>query len=339
MSTPAAGDRPEETTEADGSTGPWVLTFGKFDGVHAGHRHLVERVLDLATATGARSAALVLYPDPAVVLHGATEHFLCSLPERLDRLAALGVDHVDELRFTADLARLSPEDFARELSARYELRTVVVGPDFAFGHQRSGDLGTLRSIGDRRGFEVDVCPPLLLDGRRVSSGTIREMVARGDVASAAQLLERPPHVRGLVVMGRRRGREMGYPTANLAPTGPYVVPADGVYAVRCRWRREPGGQLQDRDGAASIGLRPTFESGSAQRTIEAFVLDFEGDLYGHELRLDFVARLRGEKRFESVDDLVRAMEDDVRRSRVELAAFRGRAGRRVRGAHRTSGHS
>lgn len=306
-----------------------VLTLGKFDGLHLGHQDIVRRVLAQARADGSESVALVLHPHPALVLAGITVPVIASAADRLAGLRRLGIDRAEVLPFTKELAALSPEAFIAGLRARFDLRAMVVGPDFAFGKGRSGSLDVLRDLGREAGFAVEVAPGLEVDGQQLSSARIRSLLVEGDVAMARRLMGEPFAVRGQVVHGAKRGRQLGFPTANLELVDTYVVPANGVYAVRCRVEPDdseasglaghegndlPGPWL---NGAANIGIRPQFDAGA--RSIEVFLLDFDGDLYGRTVRMAFVERLRDELRFASVEALVARMGEDVAQARRVLA--------------------
>ncbi len=298
---------------------PVVLTLGKFDGVHAGHRHLMALAIEEAGHRGVRSAALVLHPDPVAVLTAKPVGLLTTLRERCTRIRAFGVDLVEPLHFTPEVARLSPEVFMAQVSKRFDVVGMVVGPDFRFGHDRAGTMDTLSHLGKERGFEVIAAPPLEYEGRQIGSRHVRSLIEDGQIDSARTLLRAPPRLTGIVVHGSARGRKLGFPTANLDPTDDFVVPANGIYTVRASWRcgaRKTG--MGAAEGITSIGIRPTFDRGP--RVIEVFLLDFTGDLYGCQLTLDFLARQRGERRFESVEALVAQMHADVTRGRALLAA-------------------
>lgn len=323
---PAADDPARPTNHAGAS----VVTIGKFDGVHLGHQALVRRARERAAEHGASSAALILHPHPASVLHGLRLPLLLTPEERAQALRELGVERVELVTFDADLAELSPRAFVDMLVKRHGMRGIVIGPDFRFGRDRGGDVGVLEAAGADLGFVVDVVPPVIRDGARVSSGRIRDAILEGDVGAATRWLGRPPGVRGRVVEGARRGRQLGFPTANVEPTADYAVPADGVYAARCTWtpsaataagarsekrgRTAAAGVEHAAFAAVSVGIRPTFDAGP--RSIEAFLIDFEGDLYGVEMRVEFIEFLRPEARFDSVADLVAAMTADVERARA-----------------------
>lgn len=300
---------------------PAVLTVGKFDGVHVGHRALALRARVTADSMGVESAALILHPHPATVLAGLNLPILSTPDERGTLLRQLGIDHVETLTFDRALADTAPRSFINAITGRFGLRSIVVGPDFRFGRDRAGDIALLKAIGVELGFGVEIVSPVEMDGERVSSGRIRSAILEGDVGSAARWLGRPPRLSGRVVQGAQRGRTIGFPTANLELSADYVIPADGVYAVMCSWTEaDASGKARAKSamGAASIGIRPTFDAGA--RSIEAFLLDFSGDLYGAEMALDFVEFIRPEERFDDVESLIAAMNRDVRRAREILAA-------------------
>jgi riboflavin kinase/FMN adenylyltransferase len=302
-----------------------VLTLGKFDGVHAGHRHVVAQLRAEAHARGVASAVLVLHPNPVTVLFGHRVPILTTGEERCKRLIELGVDIADALVFDRELAALDPAEFLDRLAERFDLQAIVAGPDFAFGRDRAGRIDTLRALGKARGFEVLVVEPLLVAGERVGSRRVKQLIEAGEIAAARELLAAPPQLTGTVVHGAHRGRELGFPTANLALTDDFVVPGDGIYTVRARWEEaiSTRGSQGDgwhgsgwHDGVAAIGVRPTFDNGP--RSIEVFLLDWSGDLYGQQMTVEFLAWQRGEERFDSVDALVVQMHADVAVARGKL---------------------
>jgi len=294
-----------------------VATIGKLDGVHAGHRHLAARVLHEADARSVMAAALVLHPDPRAVVAGTEVPMLSTVADRIRRLRAFGLDLVEPLHFTADIAALSPEAFVARLLDRFRLAAVVAGPDFRFGRARSGDVRTLERLGRQHDFAVVVAPPLTESGEPVSSRRLRAMVEAGDVQRARTLMRRPPRLTGIVVHGAARGRALGFATANLDPRAAFVMPANGIYTVRASWRRADSAAWRTADGVASIGVRPTF--GSGERLVEVHLLDTDEDLYGRRLTVRFLSRQRDELRFDSVGALVAQMHRDVERARADLA--------------------
>ncbi|OLS99651.1 riboflavin biosynthesis protein RibF [Pseudonocardia sp. CNS-004] len=291
-----------------------VVTVGVFDGVHRGHQRLIGRAVERARERGLPSALVTFDPHPAeVVRPGSHPARLTTLRRRADLVAELGVDAFCVLPFTSDVARTEPPEFAHEvLVERLHAADVVVGRNFRFGHRAAGDVALLTRLGERFGFGVEGLELITDDGVTFSSTYIRACIDAGDVEAAAAALGRPHRVEGVVVHGDRRGRELGFPTANLA-TAPYTaLPADGVYAGRF--------EITGRSLAAaiSVGTNPTFSG--RERTVEAYVLDVDEDFYGFEVALDFVHRLRGQERFADVAALVEQMDRDVARTRELLGA-------------------
>ncbi len=307
-----------------GDLGPTVVTIGNFDGVHAGHRAVLDVVVSTAARHGAQSVAITFEPHPLEVLRPeAAPERLVTAEHRLELLAGTGLDAVLVLPFTLELAAWSPQRFVEEVVVgRLHARDVVVGRDTRFGHRNSGDVGTLRELGAVHGFEVTVVADLgdAASAGRFSSTWLREVIAAGDVAEAAVALGRPHRVTGVVVHGDHRGRELGYPTANLAADSVGVVPADGVYAGWLVRLDRPDDDADRRlPAAVSIGTNPTFDG--VQRRVESYVLDrTDLDLYGETVAVELVERLRPTLRFDGVEPLVAQMRDDVERTRAVLAA-------------------
>ncbi len=307
--------------------GPSVVSLGNFDGVHRGHRAVLARALERSTALGVPSVVITFDPHPLEVLHPERAPLrLTSMDQRCDLLASVGVDAVLVMEFTRELAQMTPQEFVETVFVNaLHARAVIVGEDVRFGVRNSGDLSTLRQLGIAYGFDVialtDIGATRDADGRilRWSSTLTRDHLTSGDVAAAAQVLGRPHEVAGIVVHGDHRGRELGFPTANLGPDADGLVPADGVYAG---WLLREGlpASASDRmlPAAISIGTNPTFDG--AGRRVEAYVLDrTDLDLYGEHVTLGFVERLRPTLRFDSVDDLIAQMYDDVVLCRRALA--------------------
>ncbi len=291
--------------------GPLHLAIGVFDGVHVGHRTLIGAIADRARSDGGTAVGVTFDPLPIEVLApGAPPSALSDIDERCALLSAAGAGTVVVLRFTPEIAALSPEDFARRLAAAGDVRDVLVGEDFQFGRDRAGDVGLLRQLGDRLGFRVDIAPAVTLDGRVVSSTRIRNALLAGDVRDAARLLGRNYAVTGAVEHGDRRGRALGFPTVNLDVPINRLLPRDGIYAM---WAHVNGERVA---AAASLGVRPTF--GAGERRLEAFLLDWSGDVYGDAVRAEFVERLRDELRFASAGELATQIAEDVERTRALL---------------------
>ncbi|HEX6248132.1 MAG TPA: bifunctional riboflavin kinase/FAD synthetase [Nocardioidaceae bacterium] len=304
--------------EVPADLGRTVVTIGNFDGVHLGHRHVVQRARELADELGLPDVVAVTFdPHPIEVLR--PEHApptLTGIDARVRLLDEAGVDDVLVVPFSREIAEWSPERFIDEILVdALHAKGVVVGANFRFGYRAAGDVATLREAGDSRDFRT---VGIALDGgpQVWSSTYVRNCLAAGDVEGAAEALGRPFAVRGEVVAGDRRGRDLGFPTANVPTSGIHAAPADGVYAG---WLRRLDGENADPLPAAiSVGTNPTF-SGERERRVESYVLDRDDlELYGVEVEVSFVARLRGMRRFDSVDELVATMADDVRRAREVL---------------------
>lgn len=319
--------------------GPSVVTVGNFDGVHRGHVGVLTRMVADARAVGARAVAVTFTPHPQQVHRPDTAPpLLTGDADRLELLEQTGLDAVLLLTYTLEFARQTAEEFVRRyLVEGLRARTVVVGRDVRFGRDNSGDLATMVELGERFGFGVEVIEDVAPDPadaddagvladplrRRWSSTWVRELLVAGDVRQAARVLGRPHRVRGAVVHGDKRGRDLGFPTANLAQDAAGMVPADGVYAG---WLRRPAVPAGSPDAvlpaAISVGTNPTFAG--LQRRVEAYVLDrTDLDLYGEEVVLEFVERLRPTLRFDSVDDLITRMHEDVAGVRAVLAGAAG----------------
>jgi riboflavin kinase/FMN adenylyltransferase len=270
-----------------------TVAIGTFDGVHRGHR----RVVETALAAGSRPTVVTFHPHPRLALGYGVE-LISSLERRLELLAELGIEETLVVEFTLDLARLEPEEFARGVLEAIGARIVVAGEAFRFGRGRRGDLDLLRSLG------FDVRPVPLLDG--ISSTEIRRLLKEGQIEQAAALLGRPPELEGTVVAGDARGGTLGFPTANLSPPPELIVPAFGIYAGFALGRR----------AAISIGTNPHY--GGAERRIEAFLLEFEGDLYGRRLGVELWKRLRDERAFENESQLIDQIARDVEETRAAV---------------------
>lgn len=307
--------------------GPSVVTLGNFDGVHRGHRAVLDTVVRDARRRSAAAVAVTFEPHPVAVLHPERAPARIVGPaHRLELLAATGLDATLVLDFTPELAQQTPEEFVRSVFVEALRATAVaVGTDTRFGVRNSGDLSTMQELGGRFGFEVLVLRPVGGTGerdaglRRWSSTRVRALLAEGDVRGAAEVLGRPHRVSGTVVHGHHRGRELGFPTANLGPDSEGLVPGDGVYAGWLE-RPEVAGNHPDRrmPAAISVGTNPTFDDVPV-RTVEAHVLDRDDlDLYGELVHVDLVDRLRGNTWFASVEELLAQMARDVAVSRSLL---------------------
>lgn len=294
-----------------------AVTIGAYDGVHIGHRLVIERVRRVAAEQHLASAVVTFDQHPAYVVRPeSAPPVLTDLEQKIELLGDTGVDYVLVVHFDRTRSEESAEDFVREvLIGCLDTRAVVVGHDFHFGHRRGGNVPLLQDMGAELGFDVTGLR-LFAEGPQgepVSSTRIRASLAAGAVAEAAALLGRPHQLRGVVTPGDRRGRQLGYPTANVAVPANVALPADGVYAG---WYLRPDGLR--RAAALSVGRRPTFYERADLSLLEAYLLDFDGDLYGEPARVEFVDRIRGQIRFESSDALVEQMGRDVAATREAL---------------------
>lgn len=291
-----------------------VVTIGNFDGIHLGHARLIRRTVQEAKERGVPSVVLTFLPHPKAVLQQDSPPMLLTREDREARLAALGIDYLVYWPFSEALANMSPEEFVEEVLVRYfRPKAVCVGFNFTFGHQGKGTASTLVELGEKYGFNTWIEPPVTVDGITVSSSAVRQALGRGDILTARKLLGYWPYLRGQIVRGDRRGRQLGFPTANLELPRDIVCPAIGVYAAFV--------QVEASRFAAvlNIGRRPTFGDG-LPLILEAHLLDYNGgDLYGQELTVEFRLRLREERRFCSPEELKIQLSEDVEKARSLLS--------------------
>ncbi|MET8628164.1 bifunctional riboflavin kinase/FAD synthetase [Kitasatospora sp. NPDC004669] len=300
--------------EIPGDWGRSVVTIGSFDGVHRGHQLIIGRAVERARELGIPAVVVTFDPHPREVIRpGSHPPLLAPHPRRAELIAELGVDAVLVLPFTTEFSRESPETFVQQvLVEALHARVVIEGPNFRFGHRAAGDVALLTELGRADDFEVEVVDLQVCgtagDGEPFSSSLTRRLVETGDMAGANEVLGRPHRVEGEVVRGAQRGRELGYPTANVETVPHSAIPADGVYAG---WLTAGGERMP---AAISVGTNPTFD-GTA-RTVEAYAIDRVGlDLYGLHVAVDFLTYLRGMEKFDSIDALLDRMADDVKRAR------------------------
>jgi riboflavin kinase/FMN adenylyltransferase len=291
-----------------------VLCVGAFDGLHPGHRALLAHVRERATAQALTPLAISFEPIPREFFaHGAAVPRIASAREKIEQIRASGISLL-LLRFNTGLATMSAEALIEDvLIARADAREIWVGADFRFGHARRGDVALLRAIGERRGFSVMVMPDVLVDGMRISSSAIRRHLAAGEFDAAARLLGRRFAIGGHVVRGRQLGRKLGYPTANIR-LGRRTSPVAGIFAVQVH-----GVEAVPRAGVASLGVRPTIDGGG-EPLLEAHLFDFDGDLYGRRIEVEFVQKLRDEMKFDDLDAMVRQIDRDAADARAVLGS-------------------
>jgi riboflavin kinase/FMN adenylyltransferase len=287
---------------------PTVLTLGVFDGLHLGHQLIMQTVAERARAVGAVPTVITFEPHPREVLHPeSAPPLLQTFDQKIEALGVLGIEQTIVIHFDKSFAQIRAQDFLRDAVVdRLHAKEVYLGCGFAFGHAREGNIDLLRSVSQSLGFFADEVPEVRLRGRRVSSSRIRELLQQGRVNLARRMLGRPYGVEGRVVRGAERGVTLGFPTANLHPQN-RVIPRHGVYVtatlIEGQWRRS----------VTNVGTRPTFESAAAT-SVETFVMNYSGDLYGDVVRVRFLYRLRDEQKFESVDQLRKQISADVGRA-------------------------
>ncbi|MEP7149588.1 MAG: bifunctional riboflavin kinase/FAD synthetase [Acidobacteriota bacterium] len=287
---------------------PTVLTLGVFDGLHLGHQKIMRTVVERAAATSSQATAITFDPHPRAVLHpDSAPPLLQTLDQRLANFEVLGIEQAIVMKFDREFASSPAEEFLREIvHDRLQAKEVYLGKGFAFGKDRGGNINLLRKMSTELGFFADEVDEVRLRGNRISSSTIRELLANGRINLARRMLGRPYGVEGVIIRGNRRGHTIGFPTANLKPNN-RVIPKFGVYAsatlVEGAWRRS----------ITNIGVRPTFENDS-EPSIESYLFDFDGDLYGDVLRVRFLHRIRDEQKFNGIDELKAQIEKDSRRA-------------------------
>jgi riboflavin kinase/FMN adenylyltransferase len=290
------------------------ITIGAFDGLHLGHQRILKEMTAGAHADGSPAVLVTFHPHPDVVLRGARQSFYLTTPDEKAELAGRqGVDIVITHPFDKEVASLKAADFLNRLNSRLNIEQLWVGHDFVMGANREAGAAALSKLGAEMGFSLNVVSAVVLDGEVVSSSRIRELLLNGEVGRAAKLLGRAYQLSGLVEAGAARGKTIGFPTANLKIDSERVLPALGVYVCRSSmgassWK-----------AVVNVGVRPTFEDGAAAPRVEAHLLEFDREIYGEDLHLEFLSRLRGEQRFNSVDELVAQIHADIGRAREYFA--------------------
>jgi len=288
-----------------------LLTIGVFDGVHLGHRHLIRKLTQRAAEGNFLSGVVTFNSNPKAVLSPRTKLArLATLEERASLLKSVGVDLVIPLTFTTEVAALSAREFVLYLKKYLKMRGLVIGPNFALGRGREGNAAALKSLGQELGFTVEVVKPLMVEGSLVSSTAVREALARGDMKTTTKLLGRYFSLSGPVAAGVERGHILGFPTANIQFDAGQAMPEDGVYATLAHI----GEKVYQ--SVTNIGVKPTF--GKGERTVEAHLFDFSGDLYGQKLTIELVERLRPEMKFAGPEELAAQIKNDVERAKTIL---------------------
>ncbi len=306
-----------------------VYAIGMFDGVHLGHRQVINTAIGLAKARGMSSGVITFDRHPSMTLGlGEPGVLLMSREQRLSAFSEFGLDTVVVLCFDKDLASMSPAGFVREvLLNRLSLGGAVVGENHSFGRAASGQASDLMQMGRDWGFAVEVVLPVIIDGEVVSSTLIRQMLARGAVADAARYLGRPYRIDGTVIEGQHLGRRLGFPTMNICPDPEQAMPARGVYVASVAIEGEEGARW----GICNVGMRPTVSTGGL--LVEVHVLDFDSDSYGKTIRISFMDYIRGEQRFASLQQLSEAIASDERLARKWIACYENRRASRTRKSH------
>ncbi len=286
-----------------------LITIGVFDGVHAGHRHLIKRLNQRAGEENLLSGVVTFDPHPQSILHPCNQLlWLSSLEDRSKELQELGVALIAVLSFTTELAQLSAREFVALLKKYLKMRGLIIGPDFALGRGREGDANLLRTLGQEMMFSVEIIPPFTINGEIVRSTLIRRALAQGDMMKVERLMGRYFKLSAKVISADKRGQRLGFPTANLDIRPGQALPSNGVYATITQVE---GKQFAS---ATNIGIRPTFESG--KKTVETHLLDYEGNLYGKELQVKFIHKLRDEQRFASSKELEAQIKRDVEKVKI-----------------------
>jgi len=293
-----------------------LLTIGVFDGVHLGHKYLISTLLEQAKQRDLLTGVVTFQQHPHDLLSPQTRlPFLTDITERSQLLTNEGVDEIIPLTFTKELSRLNAYQFVNLLQKHLRMRGLVIGPDFSLGRNREGDTETLRGLGQEMNFSVTVVPPMTKNGESVSSTVIRKAISDGDMKKVTRLAGRPFSLHGRVIMGTGRGTKLNFPTANLEINPEHAIPPDGVYAS---WAFADGKKYRS---MTNIGKCPTF--GNYKRTVEVYIIGYNGNLYGQELKIDIIERLRNERKFDSVEELTEQIAKDIKQGEVILETADG----------------
>lgn len=298
----------------DDNARPQVLAIGQFDGLHLGHASVIESAVRTAASLNLPAAVMTFHPHPKEVMKkGDYDGYLTPPREKERILKSLGVDYVYIVEFNDAFSRVSPQNFVAGVLVPLQIHTAVVGFDFRYGYRGEGDAGMLRELSDNT-LEVHTVPPFLIEGEKVSSSGIHRALAEGEVQLAARWMGRRYSIYGTVMHGEKRGRKIGFPTANLKPDEHFVLPAKGVYAVRVNY------EGQRLEGVMNVGVKPTFHNDKSAPSLEIHLFDFNGDLYGKSLSVELVEFIREERRFGSIDELVAQIGKDADTAKSMLLA-------------------
>jgi riboflavin kinase/FMN adenylyltransferase len=288
-----------------------LIAIGVFDGVHLGHKQLISQLIKNARKQKLLSGVLTFRQHPLEILSPETQFaYLTTADEKINLLRNEGVDIVIALSFTTEIARLNARRFVSLLMKHLKMRGLVIGPNFTLGHNREGNTDTIGNLGDELGFSLTVISPIMVDGEVVSSTLIRKALTEGNIKKATRLIGRPVSLFGAVISGEGRGVGLGFPTANLEVHSNQALPADGIYATRIYL------DSKTYPAVTNIGQNPTF--GDNERSVETYIINYQGNLYGRELKIDIIERLREEKKFDSVEELKKQIADDVERGQTIL---------------------
>lgn len=289
-----------------------LLTIGVFDGIHVGHQQLIQKLKQKAFDSKLLPGVVTFDPHPRYVVTPGIELPCLTTPqEKIEILKKLGLEVIALITFTSDVANLSAREFLMKLKKHLKMKGLVIGPDFAMGHGREGNKDNLFSLSREIGFSLEILPAISINGDIISSTSIRKALTNGDLGKVTLLLGRPFALTGNVVKGDERGRLIGFPTANLKAEKDKTIPVDGIYITMVWIDGKPYNSV------TSIGIRPTF--GKKERTVETYILDFSGDLYGQQLKVEFLERLRDEKKFSSAEELITKIAEDVKQARTFFA--------------------
>lgn len=291
---------------------PCVLAIGYFDGVHMGHRRVIQKAIDRSKDKGLSSAVMTFHPHPREILgQSGYSHYLTPLESKLELLEKMGVELAYVVQFDIPFSSIYPQDFINEFLIPLQAKHVVVGFDYTFGYRGKGTAYTLQEMSEGR-YGLDVVSPITRFGEKISSTIIREYLYGGKIQEATEFLGRPHSLKGTVIHGEKRGRTIGFPTANIQLKDPYLIPRTGVYGVKV----EVDGSHYY--GVMNIGIKPTFEQEKKEKSLEVHIFDFDGDLYGKTLKVDFLFFIREEQKFAGIDQLVRQITKDVEFAKKEL---------------------